>query len=98
MSNLVFIISFNLFGLLLILFIIFSGTLKKEAPEKYKELGSPTLFGISSDPSKLIKFFKEKEYESLENKFIKRLSSFFVIIFGLLFVAMLIGLIQLLLL
>lgn len=94
MSNLVFIIAFNLFGLLLILFIIFTSTLKKENPEKYKELGNPSLFGITNNPQKFNEFFKNKEYKSLENNFIKRIISFFLVVLGLFLLAMLVAFIQ----
>ena len=98
MSNLVFIIAFNLFGLLLILFIIFTGTLKKENPQKYKELGNPSIFGITNNPKRFNEYFRNKEYKSLENNFIKRISGFILIVLGLFLVTMLVAFIEILVL
>tara|TARA_R110000868_G_scaffold407712_1_gene689429 strand:- start:4831 stop:5127 length:297 start_codon:yes stop_codon:yes gene_type:complete len=96
MSNLVFIIAFNLFGLLIILFIIFTSTLKKGNPKMYKDLGNPSLFGITNNPKRLNEFFKNKEYKSLENNFIRQISASILIVLGLWLATMLIMFVEIL--
>ena len=79
MSNLLFITCFVLVSLHVVLFVFFTEKLKKEFPEKYEELGSPTIFGIKGGSSNFRKFLRKREYISLENESIERLGNFFLI-------------------
>ncbi len=79
MSNLLFITVFSLFAMNIVLFVFFTEKLKKLFPEKYEDLGSPTIFSVKGGTSDFKKFLIKREYIALENDSLKQMGNFYLI-------------------
>ena len=95
-----------LFASVIVWFVLVSKlykTLESEHPQKYEEMGRPTLFWNNSPRSGwvLVKFIMKKEYFGLKNQKLVKLGNFmfgffiaYGILFGVLFVSVLIMIAQ----